>query len=41
VAGRTEEARRALAAAAARLPPHLLAEGDPDPSAAELWWAEP
>jgi spermidine synthase len=37
-AGRSTEASRALSIAADRLPAHLLAEGQPDPSAAELWF---
>jgi hypothetical protein len=36
-AGRTREASRALAAAAERVPLHLLAEAPPDPTAAEVW----
>jgi hypothetical protein len=40
VEGRTEEASRALAAAAERLPAHLLAEAPADPTAAEVWRAD-
>jgi spermidine synthase len=39
-AGRTGEASRALAAAAERIPAHLLAEAAPDPTAAEVWGGE-
>ena len=35
--GRTGEAARAVSVAASLLPPHLLAEAPPDPSAADLW----
>jgi spermidine synthase len=37
-AGRTEDASRALAAAAERLPRRLLADAPADPTAAELWF---
>jgi spermidine synthase len=37
VAGREEQASRALAAASARLPPQLLADAPADPTAAEIW----
>jgi spermidine synthase len=39
-AGRSEESGRALAAAAAFLPPELLAEAPPDPSAVTIWRAD-
>jgi spermidine synthase len=38
VAGRRDEASRALTAAAELLPAHLLAEAPADPTAAELWF---
>jgi spermidine synthase len=41
VADRGDEASRALAIAAERLPPRFLAEGEADPTAAEVWRAEP
>jgi spermidine synthase len=40
-AGRTDDSSQALATAAALLPRALLAEGAPDPSAANVWRAEP
>jgi hypothetical protein len=39
--GRAEDASRALARAAELLPARLLAEAEADPTAAELWHAEP
>jgi spermidine synthase len=39
--GRTEAAARAFSRAAALLPPRLVAEATEDPTAAELWAAEP
>jgi spermidine synthase len=37
VAGRPDDAARALATASALLPPRLLSEATPDPTAAEVW----
>ncbi len=39
VSGREDEAARALAAAAEALPPRLVADALPDPTAADLWHA--
>jgi hypothetical protein len=40
-AGRLDDTGQALAAASARLPAHLFADAPADPSAAEVWRAEP
>jgi spermidine synthase len=41
VSGREDEAARALAAASEALPPRLVADALPDPTAADLWHAAP